>query len=107
MDAATFDMERSIARCRVFLAVSGIVTWYVDPSTPMLTRWAPITGGSFVLDAYWVTVLLTYLAYGLAVVAVDRDLEAVATQHLGRRRGERGPGRDGPVAQPELREPSH
>src|ERR1043165_6705363 len=71
MGAATFDMERSIARCRVVLAVSGIVAWYVDPSAPALTRWAPITGGSFVLDTYWVTVLLTYLAYGLSVAALQ------------------------------------
>lgn len=79
MDAATFDMERSIARCRVVLSVTGIIAWYIDPTKPTLTRWLPLTGGTFVLDRYWVSVLLAHLAYSvLAAVLQERQLVAPA-----------------------------
>jgi signal transduction histidine kinase len=71
MEALSFDMERSIAHCRLVLAVTGILAWYVDPSAPVLTRWLAISGGSFVLDAYWVTVLLAYLAYAIAIASIQ------------------------------------
>lgn len=75
MKAATFEMERSIARCRVFLSITAIVAWYVDPTEPALTRWVPSTGGTFVLDTYWVSVLLTHLAYSLVVASLqERDV---------------------------------
>ena len=68
MSSNTFDMERSIARCRVFLSLTAILAIYIDPTAPTLTRWLPLTGGAFVLNRYWVTVLLGHLTYSLALV---------------------------------------
>ena len=34
MSSSTLDMERSIARCRVFLSLAAILAIYVDPSAP-------------------------------------------------------------------------
>ena len=67
MKSASFDMERGIARCRIFLSVTAILAWYVDPTEPALTRWLPLTGGAFVIDPYSITVLLAYLAYSVAL----------------------------------------
>jgi signal transduction histidine kinase len=59
----TFDMERSIARCRVFLSLISILALYIDPTEPTLTRWLPLTGGAFTLNRYWVTVLVAHLVF--------------------------------------------
>jgi signal transduction histidine kinase len=61
-------MERSIARCRVFLSVIAIFALYVDPTEPTLTRWLPLTGGAFTVNRYWATVLVAHLAYSLTLV---------------------------------------
>jgi len=68
MSSSTMDMERSIARCRVFLSIAAILAIYVDPTAPALTRWFPLKGGSFVVNRYWATVLLGHLTYSLALV---------------------------------------
>jgi signal transduction histidine kinase len=77
------DLDVSIARCRVVLSVLGIAGWYVDPSAPMLTRWLRVTGGTFVLDPYWLSVLFAHLAYSLTLLVVRRrskvDPERLAT----------------------------
>lgn len=67
MSATSFDMERGIARCRVFLSLIAILALYVDPTEPSLTRWLPLTGGPFTLNRYWVTVLVAHLIYSLAL----------------------------------------
>jgi len=69
MDPLTLEMERSIARCRVLLSLAAILAWYIDPTEPTLTRWLPLTGGMFVLNRYWVSVLLAHLAYSVVLVA--------------------------------------
>ena len=68
MNATSFDMERSIARCRVFLSLIAILTLYADPTEPTLTRWLPLTGGAFTVNRYWATVLVAHLAYSLTLV---------------------------------------
>jgi signal transduction histidine kinase len=68
MISSTLDMERSIARCRVFLSLTAILAIYVDPTVPALTRWLPLTGGPFAVNRYWVTVLLAHLTYSVALV---------------------------------------
>src|SRR5215470_661268 len=68
MNAASFDMEYSIARCRVFLSLIAIFALYIDPTEPTLTRWLPLTGGAFTINRYWVTVLVSHLAYSLALL---------------------------------------
>ena len=83
MSSSTLDMERSIARCRVFLSLAAILAIYIDPTAPALTRWLPLTGGAFVLDRYWVSVLLGHLTYSLTLVwAQERALASPA--HLAR-----------------------
>src|SRR5262249_36374629 len=67
MSSSTLDMERSIARCRVFLSLAAILAIYIDPTAPALTRWLPLSGGIFVLDRYSVTVLLGHLTYSLTL----------------------------------------
>jgi signal transduction histidine kinase len=75
MSSSTLDMERSIARCRVFLSLTAILAIYIDPTVPALTRWLPLTGGLFVLNRYCVTVLLGHLTYSLVLVwAQERSL---------------------------------
>ncbi len=67
MKPTSFDMERGIARCRIFLSVAAILAWYVDPTDPLLTRWLPLTGGAFAIDRYSVTVLLAHLGYSVTM----------------------------------------
>jgi len=67
MNATTFDMERGIARCRVFLSLIAILALYVDPTEPTLTRWLPLTGGAFTVNRYWATVLVAHLIYSLSL----------------------------------------
>lgn len=74
MSAANLDMERSIARCRVFLCLVIGLVLYVDP----------LTGGAFALGKYWASVLAAHLAYGLSLLAAQqrfssRRLSAIAT----------------------------
>jgi signal transduction histidine kinase len=79
MSSSTMDMERSIARCRVFLSLAAILAIYIDPSAPVFTRWLPLTGGAFVVNRYWVTVLLAHLAYSLSLAwAQQRPLASPA-----------------------------
>jgi two-component system sensor histidine kinase DesK len=72
MNATSFDMERSIARCRVFLSLVAILALYVDPTEPTLTRWLPLTGGAFTINRYWAVVLVAHLLYSLTLVYVHR-----------------------------------
>jgi len=79
MSSSTLDMERSIARCRVFLSLAAILAIYIDPTAPALTRWLPLSGGIFVLDRYSVTVLLGHLTYSLTLAwAQQRSLASPA-----------------------------
>jgi signal transduction histidine kinase len=57
--------ERNIARCRLVLSAAALVTVFVDPTAPTLTRWP---GGPFTLDPRALAVLLAYVAYALAIV---------------------------------------
>jgi signal transduction histidine kinase len=79
MNATSFDLERSIARCRVFLSLIAILTLYADPTEPALTRWLPLTGGAFTANRYWTTVLVAHLIYSLTLVFLQtRPLVAPA-----------------------------
>ncbi|HZO09193.1 MAG TPA: histidine kinase [Myxococcota bacterium] len=64
------DLEASIARSRVFLSAVAILAVYVDPTFPTLNRWLALTGGPFTIDRYTLGVMVTHLAYSLAVVAL-------------------------------------
>jgi signal transduction histidine kinase len=58
MNSATaFDMERSIARCRVFLSLIASFVLYIDPTN----------GGVFAIGLQWAAVLVAHLAYSTAL----------------------------------------
>jgi hypothetical protein len=61
MNATQFDMERSIARCRVFLSLIASLAFYVDPTI----------GGAFAVDRYWGTVLVAHLAYSVSLLVAQ------------------------------------
>ena len=74
MNATHFDMERSIARCRVFLSLIASLAFYVDPTI----------GGAFAVDRYWATVLVAHFAYSVSLLVAHRTvspqrLAAIAT----------------------------
>ena len=69
------DIERSIARCRLVLSLGALAAVFVDPTEPILTRWIPLTGGSFVIDPYALATLIAHLCYsGAMIVVVHRRL---------------------------------
>ncbi len=74
MNTASFDMEHSIARCRVFLSLIAILALYIDPTEPILTYWLPLTGGAFTVNRYWVTVLVSHLVYSLTFLYLQTHL---------------------------------
>jgi signal transduction histidine kinase len=67
MTSTSLDMESSIARCRIVLSAIAILTVYVDPTIPMLSRSLGVTGGLFYIDPRALAVMGTHLAYSVAV----------------------------------------
>jgi len=71
-NARLIAIERHVARCRVILSAAALVTVFVDPTRPTLTRWP---GGPFTLDPRAFAVLFSYVLYSLATeVAVARQV---------------------------------
>jgi signal transduction histidine kinase len=77
-----FDMERSISRCRIVLSLTAMVAICLDPTEPTLTRWLPLTGGYFVFNRYWVSVLVAHLVYSI-VLAWAEDGPNASHDRLG------------------------
>ena len=74
MNATQFDMERSIARCRVFLSLIASLALYADPTT----------GGAFEVELYWAGVLFAHFVYSVSLLAAQgrfspAHLAAIAT----------------------------
>ena len=63
MNATNFDMERSIARCRVALSLVASITLWIDPST----------GGPFGVGPFWATVLFAHFLYSVSLLIAHRD----------------------------------
>jgi signal transduction histidine kinase len=63
MNQTSFDMERNIARCRVFLSLIASLTLYVDPTT----------GGAFAVGPFWATVLTAHFVYSVSLLAAYRN----------------------------------
>jgi len=59
MTASNFDIERSMARCRVFLSLIASLAFYVDPTI----------GGALAIDRYWGGVLVAHFAYSTSLLA--------------------------------------
>lgn len=68
-DAELILTGQQSARTRVLLSLAAILSVYVDPTTPSLTRWMPLTGGLFMIDRYALAVLGLHLVYALSVYA--------------------------------------
>jgi len=64
------DVERNIAKCRIILSVAAFIAVYVDPASPTLTRWLPLTGGPFTLDPHAYAVMVSHLTYSVAIYLV-------------------------------------
>jgi signal transduction histidine kinase len=80
------DIERNIARCRVFLSVIAIFAVYVDPTAPTLAWWIPEKGGAFTIDPSALAVMASHLAYSTTLYVAlayplgsPRRLAAIAT----------------------------
>jgi signal transduction histidine kinase len=68
-------IEQNVARCRIVLSVTALAAVFIDPTEPMLSRWIPLTGGSFAIDPYALTVMGAHLCYSVAVLyALSADL---------------------------------
>lgn len=65
MESTALDLN--IARCRVLLSAVAIVVVYIDPTTPVLLPWLPVTGAPFTIDPYALAALLLHLSYSLTV----------------------------------------
>jgi signal transduction histidine kinase len=77
------DLERQIAATRIVLSVAAMVSVYVDPTRPLLTRWFSLSGGPFEIDAVALTVMTAHLVYAIATYrAVTR--RSTSTGPLGR-----------------------
>jgi len=62
------QMERNIARCRVFLSVTMLLVVYIDPEKPLLAQWISFVSGPFVLDPRLLAVLIAHLLYSVALL---------------------------------------
>jgi signal transduction histidine kinase len=58
-----FDLDKSVAQCRIALSLVALVAVYVDPTRPTLTRWLALRGGPFTLDPLALAALLAHLVY--------------------------------------------
>src|SRR6185436_9617363 len=68
------QMERNIARCRVVLSIAAIAVVYIDPETPLMSRWIAWTSGPFAMDPRFIAVMTAHLTYSaLMYVALRRD----------------------------------
>lgn len=69
-DSSPFDIDKSVARCRIALSLVALVAVYVDPTIPTLTQWLPLRGGPFTIDPYALAILLLHLAYSVTLYVV-------------------------------------
>jgi signal transduction histidine kinase len=76
-------MERNIAQCRLVLSIFALVAVFIDPTAPSLTRWIPLTGGTFSLDPYTWAVMGMHLCYS-TVVLVTLSYELVSPERADR-----------------------
>jgi len=60
-------IEDRIARCRLMLSVIALAAVFADPTEPFVSGWLPIVSGRFIIDPYVFGVLVTHLAYSIAV----------------------------------------
>jgi two-component system sensor histidine kinase DesK len=71
-------LERSIARCRVVLSLAAVLVVYVDPETPLLSRWVPFVSGRFMIDPRLLAVMAVHVVYSIGVYAAVRGERRVS-----------------------------
>ncbi len=76
-------VEQSIARCRATLSVAALVTVFVDPTEPLITRWIQLRSDSFAIDPYTLAVMSAHLCYSLVLVYVHGG-QIVSSNRLAR-----------------------
>jgi signal transduction histidine kinase len=64
----------------VLLSVAALVTVYIDPTRPTLTRWLPLTGGPFTLDPLALAAMIAHLVYSVATDVALRGRLVSATR---------------------------
>jgi signal transduction histidine kinase len=80
--ADLLPMERNIARCRMVLSLAAILVVYIDPETPLLSRWVPFVSGRFMVDARLLAVMATHVVYSIAVYGALHAGRAVSPRLL-------------------------
>lgn len=72
---AVIDLESNIARGRIVLSLVTLVSVFVDPTTPHLAAWIPVTSGPFAIDTHLLQVLCVHFTYAIGIyVACRRGL---------------------------------
>jgi signal transduction histidine kinase len=69
---AVIDLESNIARGRIVLSLVTLVSVFIDPTTPHLAAWMPVTSGPFAIDAHLFQLLCLHLAYATGIFVVSR-----------------------------------
>jgi signal transduction histidine kinase len=69
---AVIDLESNIARGRIVLSLVTLVSVFVDPTTPHLAAWIPVTSGPFAIDTHLLQVLCVHTLYGVVIYVVSR-----------------------------------
>jgi signal transduction histidine kinase len=62
MVATSFEMESSIARCRLILNLMAAVVLWVDPST----------GGAFAVGEYWGSIIVAHFLFSMGLLQTQR-----------------------------------
>jgi signal transduction histidine kinase len=71
-------MERNIARCRIVLSIAALAVLYIDPETPLVSRWIAWRSGTFQMDPRMMMIMAAHLGYSVLVYAALRPGSDVA-----------------------------
>jgi signal transduction histidine kinase len=77
-------MEQIIARCRVVLSVAAILVVYIDPETPLLSRWIPFVSGRLTMDPRLFLVMLAHIVYSVAIYVALQQRWALSPHFVAR-----------------------
>ena len=77
---AVIDLESNIARGRIVLSLVTLGSVFIDPTTPHLAAWIPVTFGPFAIDTHLLQILCVHLAYAVGIYLACR--RAVGVTYL-------------------------
>jgi signal transduction histidine kinase len=78
------QIEQNLARCRVILSIAAIATVYIDPETPLMSRWIHWTSGPFAVDPRFLAVMSAHLTYSIVVYLATREEWPLASSFVAR-----------------------